>query len=128
MLKDLQSRLENHIPFQPPLEDAKHHYGINTHLLNTIVNFWKTKYDWRKRETFLNQYPQFRVNIQGLNIHYIHVKPKQTKFVKVLPLLLTHGWHLHIRELYDMIPFLTAPQKGGNFVFEVIAPSMPGNK
>lgn len=126
VLKDLQNRLSNHVPFHPPLEDAKQNYGMNTNLLTTIVDFWKTKYNWREREKFLNQFPQFKVNIQGLNIHFLHVKPKETKGVKVVPLLLVHGWPGSIREFYEIIPILTAPQKGSNIAFEVIAPSLPG--
>ncbi|XP_018570554.1 juvenile hormone epoxide hydrolase 1-like [Anoplophora glabripennis] len=124
-LKDLQRRLANALPFQEPLEDVKQHYGMNANLLKNIVDFWRTKYDWREREKFLNQYPQFTVSVQGLRIHYLHVKPKETKGVKVLPLLLLHDWPGSIREFYEMIPLLTTPQKGRDFVFEVIAPSMP---
>lgn len=116
----------NRLPFEPSLEGAKHNYGMNTNLLTTIVNFWKKTYNWRERETFLNKFPQFKVNIQGLNIHYIHVKPKQTKGVKVLPLMLLHGWPGSVREFYEIIPFLTTPRKKSNIVFEVIVPSLPG--
>lgn len=126
-LQDLQNRLANHIPFQPPLEGVQQQYGMNTNLLTKIVKFWKTKYNWREREKFLNQYPQFKVNIQGLNIHYIHVKPKAIKGVKVLPMLLLHGWPGSVREFYEIIPILTTPQKGNKFAFEVIVPSLPGN-
>lgn len=126
VLEDLRKRLSNHIPFQPPLEGVQQNYGINTNLLTKIVDYWKTKYDWRDREQFLNQFPQFKVNIQGLDIHYIHAKPKETKGVKVLPLLLVHGWPGSVREFYEIIPILTSPRKGSDVVFEVIAPSLPG--
>lgn len=125
-MRDHQFKLENSIPLHPPLEGAKQHYGINTNLLNTIVEFWKNKYDWREREKFLNQFPQFKVNIQGLNIHYIHVKPKQIEGYKVVPLLLVHGWPGSVSEFYETVPILTTPQKGRNIVFEVIVPSLPG--
>lgn len=108
------------------MEGVQQHYGMNTNLLTKIVEFWKTKYNWREREKFLNQYPQFKVNIQGLNIHYIHVKPKAIKGVKVLPMLLLHGWPGSVREFYEIIPILTTPQKGNKFAFEVIVPSLPG--
>ncbi|XP_018570501.1 juvenile hormone epoxide hydrolase 1 [Anoplophora glabripennis] len=126
VLKDLQQRLSNALPFQPPLEGVKQNYGINTNLLKDIVDFWRTKYNWREREKFLNQYPQFTVSVQGLKIHYLHVKPKETKGLKVLPLLLLHGWPGSVREFYELLPLLTKPQKGRDFVFEVIAPSLPG--
>lgn len=54
------------------------------------------------------------------------MKPNYTDGMKVLPLLLVHGWPGSVREFYEIIPILTAPQKGRNFTFEVIAPSLPG--
>ncbi|KAJ8948747.1 hypothetical protein NQ318_017916 [Aromia moschata] len=126
ILADLQQRLANALPFQEPLEGAKQHYGMNAKLLKTVVDFWRTKYNWREREKFLNQFPQYTVNIQGLRIHYIHVKPTNTKGLKVLPLLLVHGWPGSVREFYEIIPLLTTPQQGMDFVFEVVAPSLPG--
>lgn len=98
---------------------------MNTNLLKKIIHFWKNEYDWKKRESFLNKYPQFKTNIQGLDIHFIHVKPKSSN-LKVLPLLMLHGWPGSIREFYDVIPLLTTPQKDQDFVFEVIVPSLPG--
>ncbi|KAJ8985149.1 hypothetical protein NQ317_012801 [Molorchus minor] len=126
VLKDLQHRLENTLPFQEPLEGVKQHYGMNTNLLKTVVDYWRTNYNWRERETFLNQFPQFTVDIQGLNIHYLHVKPTNTQGKKVRPLLIVHGWPGSVREFYEIIPFLTTPQTERDVVFEVIAPSLPG--
>lgn len=125
-LGDLKRRLENTNTLTPPLEGIQHEYGINTNLLKEIIEFWKTKYDWREREKFLNKYPQYKVNIQGLNIHYLYAKPQVKEGVRVLPLLLLHGWPGSIREFYEIIPILTTPQKGRDYVFEVLAPSLPG--
>ncbi|KAI4471858.1 epoxide hydrolase 1-related [Holotrichia oblita] len=126
VIDDLNQRLQNARPFTPPLEGIQHQYGINTKLLSEVVEFWKTKYNWKERQTFLNQYPQFKTNIQGLDIHFLHVKPTNTKGLKVLPLLLLHGWPGSVREFYELIPLLTKPQPGKDFVFEIIAPSLPG--
>lgn len=126
ILQDLKDRLNRALPFQAPLEGVKQNYGINTNYLKTVIDFWKTKYDWRKREQFLNQYPQFTTNIQGLNIHFLHVKPTETKGLRVLPLLMVHGWPGSVREFYEIIPLLTKPQTGRDFVFELIIPSLPG--
>ncbi|KAI4471849.1 epoxide hydrolase 1-related [Holotrichia oblita] len=126
VITDLTQRLKNARPFTPPLEGIQQQYGMNTKLLSEIVEFWKTKYDWKERQTFLNQYPQFKTNIQGLDIHFLHVKPTNTKGLKVVPLLLLHGWPGSIREFYELIPLLTTPQPGKDFIFEVIAPSLPG--
>lgn len=126
VLEDLKYRLEIAVPFQEPLEDAKQHYGINTNLLRTVVDYWKNEYDWKTQEKFLNQYPQFKVYIQGLKIHFIQVKPKKVEDLKVFPLLIIHGWPGSVREFYEIIPLLTTKQNGRDFVFEVIAPSLPG--
>lgn len=99
---------------------------MNTNLLKTFVDYWKNEYDWRKQEKFLNTFPQFKVVIQGLKIHFLHVKPTNTDGLKVYPLLLVHGWPGSVREFYEIIPLLTSKQSGRNFVFEVIAPSLPG--
>jgi len=126
VLKDLKTRLETTRPLTPPLEGIQQQYGFNTNLLNKIVNYWKKDYKWREREVFLNKFPQFTTNVQGLKLHYIHAKPSVPSNIRVLPLLLLHGWPGSIREFYKIIPILTKPQKGHDFVFEVIAPSLPG--
>jgi len=124
VINDLKSRLNSHRSLTPPMENTKHHYGINTNLLKSIIDYWKTKYDFKNRENFLNKYPQFITQIQGLNIHYLHIKPEVTKDVKVLPMMLLHGWPGSVREFYEIIPLLTKPFNGT--VFELIIPSLPG--
>nr|AKF11870.1 putative juvenile hormone epoxide hydrolase 1 [Leptinotarsa decemlineata] len=126
VLKDLQWRLENHRSLTPPLEGIQQQYGMNTKLLKNVVDFWKSKYNWREREKYLNKFPQFLINIQGLDLHYIHVKPKLQDGVKIIPLLLLHGWPGSLREFYDILPILTRPQNDKKIAFEVIAPHIPG--
>lgn len=126
MVKDLQQRLKNARPFTPPLEGVQQQYGINANLLKEIVEFWKSNYNWKGREHFLNKFPQFKVNVQGLDIHYIHVKPEVTPDIQVLPVLLLHGWPGSVREFYELIPILTKVNQKRDYVFEVIAPSLPG--
>lgn len=110
------------------MEGIAQEYGTNTILLKKIIDHWRTKYDFKERENYLNQLPQFITNIQGLDIHYIHVKPKmhKNKNLKVIPLLMLHGWPGSLREFYDIIPILTNWDKKNSFVFEVIAPHIPG--
>lgn len=125
MIKDLKNRLAN-TRYTPPLEGIAQEYGFNTDLLKEIVDFWQTKYNFKERETYLNKYPHFTTNIQGLDIHFMHIKPKDTKGLTVLPLLILHGWPGSFREFYNLIPLLTTRNPNHNFVFEVIAPSLPG--
>lgn len=126
VLHDLMSRLNSTRPFYPPLEGVGFRYGFNTNYLQTILDFWKTKYLWREREKFLNSLPQFTTEVAGLKIHMIHVKPTKTDGLTVLPLLLVHGWPGSLREFYKLIPLLTTPRSGEKIVFEVIAPHLPG--
>jgi len=125
-LEDLKWRLEHVRPLAPPLEGMQQQYGMNTNLLKDIIEFWKTKYDWKERQVYLNQFPQYKTNIQGLDIHYLHIKPKNPGNKKVLPLLIVHGWPGSVREFYDVIPIFTNPNSSRDYVFEVIAPHIPG--
>ncbi|KAJ8948746.1 hypothetical protein NQ318_017915 [Aromia moschata] len=127
IIDDLNQRLQKALPLPewPPRDSRV--YGWNTEDLKGILEFWREEYRWREREEFLNKYPQFTVSVEGLHIHYLHVKPNNTERLKVVPLLMLHGWPGSVREFYEIIPFLTrSHQKGTNFVFEVIAPSLPG--
>ncbi|XP_031346451.1 juvenile hormone epoxide hydrolase 1-like [Photinus pyralis] len=126
VLEVLQQKLNQPRSLTPPLEGIQQQYGMNTNLLKEIIEFWKTKYNWREREKFLNQYPQFQTTIQGLNIHFLHIKPTKSSGKDVVPLLMLHGWPGSIREFYEVIPLLTAPQADRDFVFEIIVPSLPG--
>nr|AIN34709.1 fatty alcohol acetyltransferase [Agrotis segetum] len=126
IVNDLRERLLHRRSFTPPLENAGFTYGFNTHFLTQVLDFWQNKYNFKEREQFLNKYEHFVTNIQGLDIHYMHVKPKVPGNVTVVPLLLIHGWPGSIREFYEIIPKLTTPRPNQEFVFEVIAPSIPG--
>ncbi|XP_075985879.1 uncharacterized protein LOC142983004 [Anticarsia gemmatalis] len=126
MIKDLKYRLKNHRPFVPPLEGVGFEYGFNTAQIDSWLSYWADKYNFSERENFLNQFPQYKTNIQGLDIHFIRVKPQVPNNVQVVPLLLMHGWPGSVREFYEAIPLLTKQTPGYNFVFEVIAPSIPG--
>lgn len=127
VIADLKNRLKNSRFHDKPLEGIGFQYGFNNNYLKKVVNYWANEYDFAKREKFLNQYPQFKTNIQGIDIHYLHVKPKLTnKNVKVYPLLLLHGWPGTVVEFYKSIPLLTTPRNDANFVFELVIPSLPG--
>ena len=125
VLDDLKDRLAKTRWADEP-ENAGWDYGTNPAYLREIVTYWKDKFDWRKQEAALNQFPQFKVNIEGVNIHFIHVKGKGPN---PKPLLLTHGWPDCFYRFYKVIPMLTDPAKYGgnpNQSFDVIIPSIPG--
>ncbi|KAH8254317.1 hypothetical protein KR032_009456 [Drosophila birchii] len=128
VIEDLKAQLSRPSKAQEPLEGVGFQYGFNSRELAKVVKYWRDTYlaKWSEREQFLKQLDHYQTEIQGLKIHFIHAKPKEVKGKKVLPLLLMHGWPGTIREFYDFIPLLTTPNDKSDYVFEVIAPSLPG--
>lgn len=125
VLEDTRYRLKNAI-IPEPMDNAKQHYGFNGNTLKQVIDYWLNKYNWQQREIYLNQYPQYKTNIQGLDIHFIRVRPKVNANVPVYPIIMCHGWGASVREFYEVIPLLTTPHKKYGFAFEVIIPSLPG--
>lgn len=111
-----------------PLEDVGFEYGFNAdYLINDVASYWMTSFDWRKQEKMLNDVlPQFTTKMDGLDVHFAHIKPKNAKNKRVLPLLMVHGWPGSFVEFIKIVPMLTTPDPKRDFVFEVIAPSIPG--
>jgi pimeloyl-ACP methyl ester carboxylesterase len=100
--------------------------GIRLAKLKEIVRYWGTDYDWRKAEAKLNALPQFMTEIDGLDIHFIHVRSKHPN---ALPLIMTHGWPGSVFELLNTVGPLTDPTAHiGNpeDAFDLVLPSMPG--
>lgn len=94
--------------------------------LQALIKYWGTKYDWRKFEEKLNTYPQFITTIDGVDIHFIHVRSKHTS---AIPVVVTHGWPGSVVEQIKIIEPLTNPTAHGGTVddaFDVIIPSHPG--
>ncbi|KAM3930864.1 epoxide hydrolase 1-like [Leptodactylus fuscus] len=128
-IEDLHRRLDG-TRFFSPLEDSRFHYGFNSAHLRTLISYWRNKYDWKKQVKILNKYPHFKTTIEGLDVHFIHVKPTHLNpGQKVYPLLMVHGWPGSFYEFYHILPLLTDPGNHGlnpNIAFEVICPSIPG--
>lgn len=125
ILTDLNKRLANTRWTDEP-QNIGWNNGVNPHYLRELVAYWQTRFDWRKQEAILNQYPQFKVNIDGVNIHFVHVKGKGKN---PRPIILTHGWPDSFFRYYKVIPMLTDPARWGgdpDQSFDVIVPSMPG--
>jgi len=100
--------------------------GVQLGTTQALARYWATDYDWRKCEAKLNALPQFITEIDGLDIHFIHVRSKHEN---ALPLIVTHGWPGSIVEQLKIIEPLTNPTAyGGNAsdAFDVVIPSMPG--
>jgi pimeloyl-ACP methyl ester carboxylesterase len=100
--------------------------GVQLEPFQELVRYWGTDYDWRKAEAKLNAYPQFVTRIDGLDIHFIHVRSRHPN---ALPLIITHGWPGSVFELLKTIGPLTDPTAFGGRAedaFDVVIPSMPG--
>ncbi|KAM9355798.1 epoxide hydrolase 1 [Pholidichthys leucotaenia] len=125
-LEDLHRRIDMTRPV-PSLEDSQFHYGFNSQYLQKVVSYWRNDFDWKRQVEKLNQYPHFKTNIEGIDIHYLHVKPKKVpEGSRAVPLIMVHGWPGSFYEFYGLIPLLTDPSDPGDLVFEVVCPSIPG--
>jgi pimeloyl-ACP methyl ester carboxylesterase len=124
-LNDLGRRINaTKWPEQETVTDASQ--GVQLATVQALARYWATEYDWRKIEAKLNALPQFITEIDGLDIHFIHVRSKHEN---ALPLIVTHGWPGSIIEQMKIIGPLTNPTAhGGNAsdAFHLVIPSMPG--
>jgi len=111
----------------PAPEGEQWEYGANTQVLRELCQFWRSGFDWRAQEAILNRYPQFLTEIDGLDIHFVHVRGEGDASKR--PLILTHGWPGSYYEFWDAIPRLAFPSRHGGDAkdaFDVIVPSLPG--
>ena len=100
--------------------------GVQLATLQALARYWVTDYDWRKCEAKLNALPQFKTEIDGLDIHFIHVKSRHDN---ALPLVITHGWPGSVLEMLEVVGPLTDPTAHGGRAedaFHLVLPSIPG--
>src|SRR5688572_29534654 len=100
--------------------------GVQLATIRKLADYWATQYDWRKCEERLNAVPQFLTEIDGLDIHFVHVRSKHPN---AMPIIITHGWPGSIVEQMKLIEPLTDPTAYGGSAadaFDVVIPSMPG--
>jgi pimeloyl-ACP methyl ester carboxylesterase len=125
-LADLRRRIAaTKWPSQELVTDASQ--GVQLATMRELARYWQTDYDWRKAEAKLNALPQFKTNIDGVEIHFIHVRSKHPN---ALPLIVTHGWPGSIIEQLKIIDPLTNPTAHGGSAsdaFDVVIPSLPGH-
>jgi pimeloyl-ACP methyl ester carboxylesterase len=124
-LTDLRRRINaTKWPERETVTDASQ--GVQLATMQALARYWATEYDWRKIETNMNALPQFITEIDGLDIHFIHVRSKHDN---ALPLIVTHGWPGSIIEQMKIIDPLTNPTAHGSNAsdaFHLVIPSMPG--
>jgi len=124
-LTDLRRRIEaTKWPSRELVDDATQ--GVQLATMRKLADYWAKQYDWRKIEARLNALPQFVTNIDGLDVHFIHVRSKHPK---AMPLIITHGWPGSIMEEMKIIDPLTNPTAHGGSetdAFDIVIPSLPG--
>ena len=124
-LDDLRRRIAaTRWPTKELVEDRSQ--GVQLATLQELARYWTTDYDWRKAEAKLNALPQFTTEIDGVEIHFIHVKSGHEN---ALPLVMTHGWPGSVIELLEAIGPLTDPTAHGGDAedaFDLVLPSLPG--
>ena len=124
-IADLKQRIKaTRWPSKETVKDRSQ--GVNLAKFQELVKYWETRYDWRKAEAKLNALPQYITNIDGLDIHFIHVRSKHPN---AMPIIITHGWPGSVFEQLKIIGPLTDPTAYGGKAedaFDVVIPSMPG--
>ena len=124
-IDDLRERLaRTRFPDRPP--GGSWAYGTDVAYMEELVAYWRTHFSWRAQEARLNAFPQFKVPLHGIDVHFLRVEGKGPA---PCPLLLSHGWPGSVFEFLDIIPRLTDPARFGGDpadAFTVIAPSLPG--
>jgi pimeloyl-ACP methyl ester carboxylesterase len=124
-IADLRDRLaRSRLPDQAPADPWA--YGTDVGYLRQLVEYWRSTFDWRAEEARLNAFPQFKVPLGGIDLHFLHVPGKGPA---PCPLLLLHGWPGSVFEFLELIPRLTDPALFGGDpadAFTVVVPSLPG--
>ncbi|MBI1881240.1 MAG: epoxide hydrolase [Chloroflexi bacterium] len=124
-LDDLQDRLAR-MRWPDELPGVGWSYGVPLNYVRRLVDYWRNGYDWRKWEAKINAYPQFTTEIDGQNIHFLHVRSSEPD---ALPLILTHGWPGSFIEYFNTIDLLANPGAHGGDpadAFHLVIPSVPG--
>jgi epoxide hydrolase len=124
-LDDLKARLDRtRFPEREPVDDWSQ--GVPLAKLQALVDYWRRDYHWRRCEARLNGFEQFRTRIDGLDVHFLHVR---SPHADALPMILTHGWPGSVVEFFGVIGPLTDPTAYGGAAadaFHLVVPSLPG--
>ena len=127
VLDDLAARLGRvRWPDEIPGSAGTWEYGTDLGYLQELVAYWRDGYDWRAQEKAINEFPQFMAEVDGIDVHFLHVEGQGPA---PLPLLLCHGWPGSFWEFHRIIPRLTDPARFGgdpSDAFTVVVPSLPG--
>ena len=124
-IADLKRRLAaTRMPDQ--IADTTWEYGTDSSYLSELIAYWQDDFDWKKQESELNQFDQFKTEIDGLDMHFIHQRSENPD---AIPLMIVHGWPGSVAEFSKIVGPLTDPVAHGGDIadsYHVIAPSLPG--
>lgn len=125
VLADLRERLSR-ARFPSQIEGTGWDYGTDLGYMRELVDYWLEGFDWRAQEAYLNRMPQFRADVDGKRVHFVHARAARED---ALPLVVTHGWPGSILEFHKILEPLTHPERHGGDpadAFHVVCPSMTG--
>ena len=117
LLEDLKSRLAK-TRIHDSLPDTAFEYGFRSEILRQVIDYWTNEYDWRKVESEINQVPHFKTKIEGIDIHFVHVKAKNQSSSTV-PIIFSHGWPSCFVDFLKGVPVLQDD-------YDLVIPSLPG--
>jgi epoxide hydrolase len=121
-IEDLKLRLsKTRLPDPETVHDWDQ--GIPLSYTKELLSYWQTDYDWQRVPQYLNQWPQYQAEIDGLPIHFLHIESPRADAV---PLIMTHGWPGSVLEFLDVIAPLTNPDDAAQPAFHLVIPSLPG--
>jgi pimeloyl-ACP methyl ester carboxylesterase len=124
-IEDLKRRLANtRLPDQ--IDNTSWEYGTDISYLKELLDYWQNDFDWRQQETQLNQFDQFKTEVNGLEMHFVHQRSANPD---AIPLMIVHGWPGSFSEFSNIIGPLVDPVSHGDDItdsFHVVAPSLPG--
>lgn len=124
-IDSLRTRL-GHTRWPDEAENAGWAYGASLAFMREVARYWSDDFDWRAQEQFINTFANFRAEVDGVGIHYVHERGKGSN---PLPLLITHGWPSSFYEMLPLVRLLTDPGNHGGDpadAFDVVVPSVPG--
>ena len=124
-VSDLHRRLDG-TRWPDEVNDEASGYGLRLSYLCELVDYWRHRFDWPAAQARINALPQFLLELDGLDLHFIHAR---SPHAQAMPLLITHGWPGSIIEFLELIPRLTEPERFGGRpedAFHVVAPSLQG--
>jgi pimeloyl-ACP methyl ester carboxylesterase len=125
VLRDLRERISS-TRWPDEIAASGWEYGTNLEYLRELLEYWRSGFDWRAQEEYLNSFPQFRASVDGLRLHFLHERGRGPEPV---PILVVHGWPSTFFEMSKLVPLLADPESHGEDPadsFDVVVPSLPG--